>query len=183
MLTLEEQKELLTDIFGLTASLMRESERAAVIIAAARLDVDLERLLKHVLHHHPGGSDSLFDSDRAVGTFSAKIALCHRLGILDADLEHALQLVRKIRNDFAHQLEHESLSSPRQKPRLNELIRWAQNSNVYKSGIKAINAEGKSHEHIQFTVCVVCMAAIVKHGLKSLTRVNVGRPLGIEYES
>lgn len=176
-LTEHEVEELLRDIFGLTASLTKESERASVIIAGARLDVDLERLIKHVLQKHPGGTDPLFDSDRALGTFSAKIALSYRLGIVDGDFEHALQLVRKIRNDFAHQLEEESLSSQRQKPRLAELIRWIERSTLYESAIKVINPEGKTPEHVRFTACVVCMATELKRGLRSLHRVYLGPPL------
>lgn len=57
-LTEEEITEYLRDVFGLFSSLIRESERASVILAAARLDVDLERLLKQVLYRHPGGTDS-----------------------------------------------------------------------------------------------------------------------------
>lgn len=36
-------------------SLAAEGDRSAVILGAARLDVGLERLLKQVMLHHPGG--------------------------------------------------------------------------------------------------------------------------------
>lgn len=177
--TEQQHIELLQDIFGLMGSLIRESERAAVVLAAARMDVDLEKLLKHVLHRHPGGTDPLFDSDRAVGTFSAKISLAHRMGILSQDFEHALQMLRKIRNDFAHQLENETLASARQKPRLAELVRWAERSEIYKTNVALPVSDGKSVEHVQFVACVICMAVLLKRGLESLQRVNVGSALGL----
>jgi hypothetical protein len=175
----QKQIDLLTDMFRLIRSLLDESERASVILAAARLDVDLERLLKHLLHHHPGGSDPLFDGDRMLGTFSAKIAMAYRLGAVTPDFEHALQMVRRIRNDFAHDLESESLSSTRQKARLAELVRRMEHSEVYVSGWKAFEAMKKSPEHLQFVLCTVCMALSLHNGLTRLTRARVGTPLSL----
>jgi hypothetical protein len=173
----QKQIELLSDIFRLTKSLLDESERASVILAASRLDVDLERLLKHVLHHHPGGTDPLFESDRMLGTFSAKIALAYRLGLISAEFEHSLQMVRKIRNDFAHQLDSESLVSTRQKARLAEMVRTMERSPVFKSGIEAFKDGEKSPEHLQFVLCIVCMAVVLHHGPSIMSKVHFGRSL------
>ena len=173
------QIDLLKDIFGLIKSLRDESERAVVILAAARLDVDLEKLLKHILKRHPGGTDPLFEGDRMLGTFSAKIAMAHRLGAIDDDFEHAIQMLRKIRNDFAHQLESETLSSSRQKSRLQELVRWASKSDIYQSGLKAFDTEEMSVEHLQLVLCVATMVVMLHAGLSTLSRVHVGRALSV----
>ncbi len=179
-LTKQQQLDVIKDIFGLTKSLLDESERAVVILAGARLDIDLEKLLKHILTPYPGGTDPLFDGDRMLGTFSAKIAMAYRIGAIDADLERGLQIVRKIRNDFAHQLEHESLSSPRQKSRLAELVRWASQAELYQLGNKAFSeANKKSAEHFDFVLCTVCMAVTLSSGVAHLSRVNVGTPLSL----
>lgn len=180
--TKEQQATILKDIFSLVKSLLDESERAVVIIAAARLDADLEALLKHLLIPHPGGNDPLFEGDRMLGNFSAKINMAYRLGAIDNDFEHALQVLRKIRNDFAHQLDSESLSSTRQKSRLAILVRWAEKSDIYQAGLAMPPAAGKSvpqrsHEHLQFVFCTVCMVVMLHTGLASLKRVNVGNPL------
>ncbi len=179
-LTKQQQLDVIKDIFGLTKSLLDESERAVVILAGARLDIDLEKLLKHILIPYPGGTDPLFDGDRMLGTFSAKIAMAYRIGAIDADLERALQILRKIRNDFAHQLEHESLSSPRQKSRLAELVRWASQTELYQLGYKAFSgADRKSAEHFDFVLCTVCMTVTLSSGVAHLSRVNVGPPLSL----
>ncbi|WP_445371160.1 hypothetical protein ACH518_18570 [Methylomonas sp. HW2-6] len=177
--TKEELIDLLEDMFSLAKSLLDESERATVILAAARLDVDLERLLKRLLAPHPGGTDPLFEGDRMLGTFSAKIAFAHRLGAIDSSFEHALQMLRKIRNDFAHQLDQESLSSQRQKLRLLELTRWAENSEIYQSGIKAFESQAKSKEHLQFIVCTVCMTVLLRAGVKKYRQIQMSKPLSI----
>lgn len=178
-ITKEEMIDLLKDVFSLTKSLLDESERATVILAAARLDVDLERLLKRLLAPHPGGSDPLFDGDRMLGTFSAKIAFAHRLGAIDSEFEHALQMLRKIRNDFAHQLDQESLSSQRQKQRILELSRWAEKSEIYKSGVKAFESSAKSKEQLEFIVCTVCMTVLIHIGCKSFGQLKVNVPLSV----
>lgn len=176
----QKQIDVLTDMFRLVKSLTDESERASVILAGARLDVDLERLLKHILHHHPGGTDPMFDGDRLLGTFSAKIAMAYRLGAISSDLEHALQLTRKIRNDFAHQLEGERLSTPRQKARLAELVRAMEAREVYKAGWKAFEGMAKSVEHLQFILCTVCMTLCLGGAPDRLRKVNVGPPLSLK---
>ena len=46
-------------------------------------------------------------------TFSAKIALAYRLDLVDKPVEHALQMIRRVRNDFAHSFEDASLTEQR----------------------------------------------------------------------
>jgi DNA-binding MltR family transcriptional regulator len=101
--------------------LAEEGERAVVIGGAARVEVALEHLLKSVLHHNPTGTDELFDTDRALGTFSAKINLGYRLGLLDDEMKKALNIIRRIRNQFAHATTHARLSQPEHADRVNEL--------------------------------------------------------------
>ncbi len=177
-ITKAEMIAILKDVFKLMNSLIKESERATAIIAGARLDVDLERLLKHVLVKHTGSSDPLFDSDRAIGTFSAKIALSYRLGLIDAGFEHALQLVRKIRNDFAHQLDEETFASIRQKPRLVELVSWARKSSVFESAVQLFSKTEKSTEHLEFTAVISCMVTELVGGIKAMKKIHIPNPLG-----
>ena len=111
------------EITRLVVGLVLEGQRALVIAGAARLDLALENVLKHSMRHHPGGSDNLFDPDRPLGSFAAKIALCHRLGLVSDEVEHALQLVRRIRNEFAHSVGTAGLSESSHSNRLRELER------------------------------------------------------------
>lgn len=181
---LEERKnalsqEAIVDLQKLMESMLKESERAVVIVAAARLDAELEALLKHLLIPHPGGTDPLFDGDRMLGTFSAKIGMAYRLGAIDNDIEHSLQILRKIRNDFAHQLDTESLSSPRQKQRLAILVRWASTTHVFDGLMKLERTAETTLEHAQFVCCTVILAATLHVGVSLLTRVSVGKALSI----
>ena len=104
-------------------SLTTESERAAVVLGAAKLDSLLELLLKRSLLPSPGGKDDLFDTERPLGTFSAKITVAYRMGLIDKDFEYSLQVVRKIRNNFAHSIENETLSKSSHHDRLFEVTK------------------------------------------------------------
>jgi hypothetical protein len=78
-------RRLSSNVVKVVSSFAQESERAAVILGAATLDVELEKLFTAVLRPTSGKTDNLLDSDRPIGSFSAKISLLHRLYFLDND--------------------------------------------------------------------------------------------------
>src|SRR5438046_1098059 len=105
--------------------LLRESgsNRALVLMGGTRLDFELEETIKAKLAWNPEGQDNLFDPDRPLGTFSAKINLAHRLGVIDGEFHSAVQIVRRIRNDFAHSIAHMRLQHIPHKDRIDQLVR------------------------------------------------------------
>jgi len=100
----------------------KESDRAAVIVGAAKLDLLLYQLLQKALLPCTGSSDELLEGDSGLGTFHARIHISHRLGLIDDQLARALHLVRKIRNSFAHEPASTSLDSSSHKDRVRELV-------------------------------------------------------------
>ena len=100
----------------------KESDRAAVILGAARLDESLGQLLSATLLPCTSSSDDLLDSDRALGTLGARILACGRLGLIDDKLIHALQLVKRIRNAFAHEGIGTTLDAGTHADRVRELV-------------------------------------------------------------
>jgi hypothetical protein len=118
-------KERASEMGKFVLGLAEEGERSAVVLGASRADALLEELLRTALKRHPGGSDNLFDPDRPLGTFSARIALAFRMGVIDDSCGHALQMLRKIRNDFAHSSSRATLSESRHRSRVVELVREA----------------------------------------------------------
>src|SRR5688572_7702181 len=90
-----------TDFFRDTVK--GESDRAAVIISAAMLEDALETMLRSRLVPVAAQSDSLFDGAYApISTFSAKIDVAFRFGLISGLFAKSLHLVRRVRNDFAH---------------------------------------------------------------------------------
>lgn len=79
-----------------------ETDRGAALVGAALLDQQLlELLTSHFLKQKP--TKELLEGGTApLGTFSARIKVAYCLGLV-TDLEHKeLQLIRKVRNEFAH---------------------------------------------------------------------------------
>lgn len=115
------------------ADLATEGERSAVIVGAAQLDNALEQYLLIVLQPQPGGDDKLFGENGVLRNTYAKINIAYRLGIINADVERALQLVRRIRNDFAHSMESASLSEGPQRDRLDILTKLCERNPTYQN--------------------------------------------------
>src|SRR5437016_8187867 len=76
----------------------KESDRAAVIVGAAKLDLLLYQLLEKVLLPSTSNTDELLAGDSGLSTFHSRIHAAHRLGFIDDQLARALHLIRKIRN-------------------------------------------------------------------------------------
>jgi hypothetical protein len=155
------------EVTELVHGLVGEGERATVVVGAARLDLALEHLLKGAMHHHPGGSeDNLFDQDRPLGTFSSRIALAYRLGLIDRDVERALQLIRRIRNDFAHTVGVASLSDAAHSSRLRELIKLCRCGTLYAM-LELAEEERSIKEPVHSFCCalivvIVCLEVVVR---------------------
>jgi hypothetical protein len=98
-----------------------ESDRAAVILGAAKLDVLLFQLLQKVLRPSTSKTDELLEGDTPLGTFSSRTMMCHRLGLIDDELFKSINLVRRIRNSFAHELSGVSLETGAHRDRIREL--------------------------------------------------------------
>lgn len=87
-----------------------ESDRAAVVLGAAKVDALLYALLERVLLPYPDDVDDLLDGEAPLSTFSARIRACHRLGLIDTQFAKLLHILRKLRNGFAHDIGHSSLA-------------------------------------------------------------------------
>jgi DNA-binding MltR family transcriptional regulator len=99
-----------------------ESDRAVVILGSAKLDLLLYQLLVKYLLSNPSSQDSLFDGDAPLSSFSAKINLTLRLGLIDSNVARALHQIRKIRNAFAHEVTGCKLDSGIHRDRVKELV-------------------------------------------------------------
>lgn len=100
-----------------------ESDRGAVLTAAALLDEGIERCLKKKLIPPGKKKDSLFDVGFApLSSFSAKIALAFRLGLIAEETSQLLDAFRKLRNDFAHRYEFSSIEDQNVKDRIKSVV-------------------------------------------------------------
>ena len=98
-----------------------ENDRAAVILGASKIDYLLYQIINHFLIANCSKNDELLDGDSPLSTFSSRINMVFRLGIIDGQFSKALHLIRKIRNDFAHELNSSKLDTIPHRDRIREL--------------------------------------------------------------
>jgi len=100
----KEPKALDFDEFA--DELLREKQpRALVILAAAKIDTQLRALVDKFLltkSAKPKDQDELLEGENPLSTFSARIKICRRLGLIDGAIADALNRLRDIRNQAAH---------------------------------------------------------------------------------
>ena len=105
--------------------MLEERGRGAVLVGVARVDAALEHLLQAVLAPATAKNDGLFLPDRPLGSIGAKVALASRMGLIDNGVERALNVLRKLRNAFAHSTESASLADPVHSSQLMEVYELA----------------------------------------------------------
>lgn len=78
-----------------------ESARAVILLSSSLTELGLETALKRILR--PGKeTDALFDFEAPLGSFSGKIKLCFAMRLFGTKTQHDFELIRQLRNGFAH---------------------------------------------------------------------------------
>ncbi len=88
--------------------LAEESDRGAVIVAAAILEDDLAEILEKLLiaNHMPEKHrKEMFDLNGPLSSFSSKMLICYGFGLISKDVFDDLTKIRRLRNRFAHSSE------------------------------------------------------------------------------
>lgn len=79
-----------------------ETDRGAVLVGAALLDSRLERLLLSHMLLGKVAEDLVKGGNAPLGTFSARINATYAFGLITTAERKDLNLIRAIRNEFAH---------------------------------------------------------------------------------
>jgi Mannitol repressor len=92
-------------------ALTSESDRGCALFAAAYLDVSLSNLLYVSLVENKSIEQDLFRGTAPLANFSSRIQMAYYLGLISKACRRDLNIVRSIRNDFAHDLEVSSFQT------------------------------------------------------------------------
>lgn len=97
-----------------TQMLRRESDRGCVLVGAAILEEALDGLVRSGFVGDEGvekhSISPLLAASGPLGSLWAKTQLTNAMGLLSADTYHDLEIIRKLRNRFAHQRESATFS-------------------------------------------------------------------------
>jgi len=102
-------------------SLIEESDRGSVLMAAAFIEDKLSCLLESYFIENEKVCKRLLKGNGALATFSSKIDLTFLLGLIPKNIFDDLHILRKIRNDFAHTASKISFETPSIKDRTKAL--------------------------------------------------------------
>ena len=90
------------DLAAFIEELKCETDRGLPLVAAALIDELLLETLRNFFIQN-GSSNKLLDGASApIGAMSARLNLCHALGLIDDFEKFESELIRKVRNRFAH---------------------------------------------------------------------------------
>lgn len=153
-----------------------ESPRACVILGAAFLDIKLRELIASFLINERKVVDDLLGTEKKVdsplATFSARIRAAYCLGLVSKEQFDDLNVIRKIRNQFAHRLHDLSFDD-------NKIRDWCNSLKIPK---KIVREEWRL-SHKDFFVAAVAllsnqleMAAIEARGNRRTVRAGTGEP-------
>ena len=98
---------------GFFDELRSESDRGAAILASVWIENLLERKLRTMFAKGNSATRRKLFENGPFSAFSSKTLAAHCLGWIDSDTFHDINLVRKIRNLFAHELHGMDLESPK----------------------------------------------------------------------
>jgi hypothetical protein len=174
-----EKTTVAPELIAFVRDFCNESDRAAVILGAAKIDAILGELLRRILLPNPTNHDDLFDGDGPIGTFSAKIHLAYRLGIIDAAFARALHIVRRIRNDFAHDLASSSLDSGPHLDRVKQLVAPFQpyGFSAIVEGLRVDHKEGTHDARVRFSAVLANIIVGLDGALARAELPSYGEPL------
>ena len=176
--TSQERKIDMEDYWVFVDEFRSESDRAAVILGAAKLDLLLYQILRSFLAPNTTNRDELLDGDSPLGTFSAKISICHRLGLIDNEFTRALHLTRKIRNAFAHEVSGCSLNSGAHRDRVKELVTPLKHMSFF-TRLRDQRLEGKDEPSANFRTALAIFVARLETLLNHVDPMDTSKALCI----
>lgn len=139
-----------------------ETDRAAVILGTSKIDFLLGQLISNILLPFPGKEDDLLDEkrERPLSTLSARISICHRLGVIDSQFVKSLHTVRKIRNDFAHEYSGTRLDVPPYRDQIRSLVTPFSGSDLFADVKKSFFADKKGATADYLTIISIMIARL-----------------------
>jgi len=138
----------LKEFFPFLEALNKESARGRALISAGFLEEQLKRILLAFMLEGAKADELIEGANAPLGTFSARTTACHVLGLITDNERDDLNLIRRIRNDFAHQV-HTSFQTESIVSRCDQLKFKAKNYKKVDGTPVDVEADG------QFTTAAV----------------------------
>lgn len=94
----------LKDFSAFLREFQSETDRGAALVGASLIDQKLADTLRAFFVAAKSAGELLDGGNAPLGTFSARIKAAHALGLIDSFELAECDLIRKVRNEFAHSI-------------------------------------------------------------------------------
>lgn len=94
---IEKRGRIINDLSEFLPKIMVDSDQSVILVGITRLENELEKYIRSFLIESPTGVEDLFGTG-PLSTFSSKISVARRLGLINNELQNAINDMRKIRN-------------------------------------------------------------------------------------
>lgn len=141
-----QQEPELRELSEFLSEFNKESDRGAALNAAAVLDDWLQNILEVFFADNKSGRDLISGFNAPLGTFAAKAAAAHALGLLQDNEYQEITLIRKIRNEFGHSWKGVSFESHKVANFVNQLP-WC----------GPVELEEESTSRVRFNFCIAIL--------------------------
>jgi len=147
--------------------------RPLIIIGASKVDNLLFQILNVYLlpkRATEKDQDELLEGDKPLGTFSARIKICYRLGLIDEILYLALEQLRALRNQSAHSIAFDIMKSPARE-HISQLRKSVNSRHSFRQTKKRYfdNADLTKIDELQCVLLTLCVLLELIHGKVSTT--------------
>jgi DNA-binding MltR family transcriptional regulator len=140
----------------LNSELDGTSDRSCVIVAASIIEHQLTECLRGRLVPTGAAQDSFLDGANApIGTFSARIDLAHRIGMIGQQFARDLHLIRRMRNELAHSVVGRSFNDPA----LGDQVRHLVSSQDLKTRAPFLLTHPYDTVRGQFILCAILIVS------------------------
>ncbi len=95
----------LKELLSFHARLDEETDRGCALLAASHIEARLESLLQAVLVEDKNLLSGMLTGNRPLATLSAKADLAYLMGLISKPTHRDINLIRRIRNEFAHSID------------------------------------------------------------------------------
>jgi hypothetical protein len=173
----------LSEVFdGFADDLLAErNARPLIIVGASKVDTLLLEILSAYLipkSAKASDSDELLEGDRPLATFSARIKLCYRLGLIDSTLYRALEDLRALRNPSAHSVGFDLAKSPNREHLAKLCDRMTTRKSFHLTGKRYFDASPlTTTEELQ---CVLLTLCVLLEAIRERTERTLGNRTMLE---
>ncbi len=122
---------------------VQESDRAAIVLGSAKIEELLGELITSRLVPPTKGKEDLVDQGKALAAFHVRLIAAKRLGLIDDEFSHNIDVFRRLRNQFVHTL-GSSIEKEPHSDRVQQICQPYRDFRIYQDGIEAVQQQNLS---------------------------------------